>query len=196
MPATTVKVLTLRAAEQNKLQALAVGLHRADKRIEKGESERAKVKTRLFPLLDKMFGEDVGVIFEARGPIEGQRMVRQIGWSSVVDYDGLKAALDPDVLPSVTAKLVVLKDIDTIRGLVPPDVFETITETQESIDPQKLEAALSFGLVSADVVSDFVEWKAGASMALRASGPRSQIKLNAGQVAITERNGVSAGQEE
>lgn len=177
-------IKTIRPADQNRLQSIAVQLARADKKIADGNAARTKLQGTFYRLLDNMFGEDSSVLFETRAPLEGHRLVREVAFSSRVDEESLLGSLTQDEVSVVAKRVDILKDVEAIRSLVPADVFAAITEQRLVLEYDKLEAARDLGLVDAEKIANATTVTPSPRLQLRKTGPSSKPKMMAGQVAV------------
>jgi len=163
-----IRIVTLHASHQNRLNALAEKLCGADRLIAMGEAEREYVRGEFFPLADELGGEESRVIYVAGGKkVAGHRLARQIAMYSDID-------------------------VEALEKMVPPEVFAQVTK--RVVDKQALDAAIGMGLVSQDIKAACTTIDPRPSLRLSKPSARAKVKLGEGQLAVVEQ--ASGEQEE
>lgn len=147
----------LKARLQNKLQSMAVKLDRAKAAEGKASAKVEAVKGMFYQFANEAYGPDTYVIYEGRGPLLGKRMSRVIQ--------------EPREF-----------DIDKLREMLPVETFIDIIS--ESVDASAFDNAVSRRKISNEVIDACVTYGRKPILTWQATGPRSGIPLDPGQVAV------------
>jgi len=147
----------VKAPLQNKLQAMVERLAPHKAIIAKAQAEVERVKGDFYGLCDEAFGAETYIIYGARKPYAGNRMVREMQEPRECNVEGLRAAL-------------------------PPEQFNAITKT--TIDMKALDNALARGEIDSHIVSDHTTYGRKPLFLWTPTGARTEVKLLPGQLAL------------
>lgn len=150
-------IYNLKAPLQNKLQAWATKLSKAKKAEAAGKAGTDTVKGLYYPFLDRAYGEDTYVVYQARAPFENMRMTRQMQ--------------EPREF-----------DVELLRAKLTPAQFAAITKTRVDVDA--LDSALARKEVPDAIISEATTYLRKANLLWTPAGARSAFHLEPGQVAV------------